>query len=46
VRVAGATVERVIVVDPKTGSLLVARATVNGRVTDRRVYSAAIVNQK
>jgi hypothetical protein len=46
VRVAGATVERVIVVDPKTGSLLAARATVNGRVTDRRVYSAAIVNQK
>jgi hypothetical protein len=43
VRVAGATVERVIVVDPKTGALLAARATVDGRLSDRRVYSAAVV---
>jgi hypothetical protein len=43
VRVAGAMVKRVIVVDPKTGSLLAARATVDGRLSDRRVYSAAVV---
>jgi hypothetical protein len=43
VRVAGALVKRVIVVDPKTGSLLAAQATVDGRASDRRVYSAAVV---
>jgi hypothetical protein len=43
VRVPGATVERVIVVDPTTGALLAARATVNGRLTDKRVYAVTMV---
>jgi hypothetical protein len=43
VRIAGADVERVIVVDPHTGELLAARATVNGRLTDRRTYTSAVV---
>jgi hypothetical protein len=42
VRVPGA-VERVIVVDPTTGALLAARATVDGRLTDRRVYAVTVV---
>jgi hypothetical protein len=44
VHVTAATVERVIVVDPKTGALLAARATVNHHLSDRRVYSAAVVD--
>jgi hypothetical protein len=43
VRMPGATVERVIVVDPTTGALLAARATVNGRLTDKRVYAIRVV---
>jgi hypothetical protein len=33
----------VIVVDPTTGALLAARATVNGRLTDKRVYAIRVV---
>jgi hypothetical protein len=43
VRTPGATVERVIVVDPTTGALLAAHATVNGRLTDKRVYAVRVV---
>lgn len=43
VRVPGAMVERVIVVDPTTGALLAARATVDGRLTDERVYAVTVV---
>jgi hypothetical protein len=43
VRMPGATVERVIVVDPTTGALLAARATVDGRLTDKRVYAVTVV---
>jgi hypothetical protein len=43
VRTPGATVERVIVVDPTTGALLAARATVDGLLTDTRVYAVAVV---
>ena len=43
VRISGANVERVIVVDPHTGNLLAARATVDGRLTDRRTYSTRVV---
>ncbi|MFI5049760.1 MAG: CU044_5270 family protein [Gaiellales bacterium] len=43
VRISGANVQRVIVVDPHTGNLLAARATVDGRLTDRRTYSTRVV---
>jgi hypothetical protein len=42
-RVPGSNVERVIVVDPRTGALLAARATVNGRLTDGRTYVVTVV---
>ncbi len=43
VRAPGANVERVIVVDPKTGALLAARATVDGHLTDKRIYAVTVV---